>query len=101
MDLAGGARRSSTFPCAIASSIPALAGHFLRQARRLARRAVPRVGPEALRLRQSWPWPGNVRELENELGRALALADDGRPLDPSIRLRASPAARAPRSRCEP
>jgi len=66
-----------------AEDVPALAEHFLRQACRHARRAVPSVGPEALRLLRAYPWPGNVRELENELERAVALADDGRPLGPA------------------
>jgi two-component system response regulator HupR/HoxA len=63
--------------------IPALADHFLRQACRRARRAVPAVGAEALQLLQTYPWPGNVREMENELERAVALADTGRPLGPA------------------
>ncbi len=63
--------------------IPALAEHFLREACRRARRAVPAVGPEALRLLRAYPWPGNVRELENEIERAVALAEDGRPLGPA------------------
>ena len=63
--------------------MPALAEHFLRQASRHARRAIPSVGPDALRLLRAYPWPGNVRELENEIERAVALADDGRPLTPA------------------
>ena len=66
-----------------AEDIAALADHFLRHACRRARRAVPAVGPEALQLLRAYPWPGNVRELENELERAVALADDGRPLGPA------------------
>jgi two-component system response regulator HupR/HoxA len=66
-----------------AEDIPLLAEHFLRQACRRARRAVPAVGPEALPLLRGYPWPGNVRELENEIERAVALADDGRPLGPA------------------
>jgi two-component system response regulator HupR/HoxA len=66
-----------------AEDIPALADHFLREACRRARRAVPAVGIEALQLLRGYPWPGNVRELENELERAVALADDGRPLGPA------------------
>jgi two-component system, NtrC family, response regulator HupR/HoxA len=65
-----------------AGDIPALAEHFLRQACRRARRAVPAVGADALQLLQTYPWPGNVREMENELERAVALADNGRPLGP-------------------
>ena len=60
--------------------MPALAEHFRRQACRHARRAVPSVGAEALRLLRAYPWPGNVRELENEIERAVALAEAGRPL---------------------
>ena len=56
--------------------------HFLRQACRRARRAVPAVAADALQLLQTYPWPGNVREMENELERAVALADNGRPLGP-------------------
>jgi two-component system response regulator HupR/HoxA len=63
--------------------VPALAEHFLRQASRHARRAIPSVGPDALRLLRAYPWPGNVRELENEIERAVALAEDGRPLGPA------------------
>jgi len=60
--------------------VPALAEHFLREACRRARRAVPSVGPEALARLRAYPWPGNVRELENEIERAVALAEDGRAL---------------------
>ena len=66
-----------------AEDIPALADHFLREACRRARRAVPAVGMEALQLLRGYPWPGNVREMENELERAVALADDGYPLAPA------------------
>jgi transcriptional regulator with PAS, ATPase and Fis domain len=41
------------------------------------------VGPEALARLRAYPWPGNVRELENEIERAVALAEDGRPLAPA------------------
>ena len=44
---------------------------------------MPSISPEALRLLRAYPWPGNVRELENELERAVALAENGRPLEPA------------------
>jgi two-component system response regulator HupR/HoxA len=62
--------------------IAALGEHFLRRCCRRARRVVPGIGAEALQLLRAYPWPGNVRELENEIERAVALADDGRPLEP-------------------
>jgi DNA-binding NtrC family response regulator len=58
--------------------VPALAEHFLRVHRR--GRAVPGFTPEALRALRAYPFPGNVRELENEIERAVTLADDGRPI---------------------
>jgi two-component system, NtrC family, response regulator HupR/HoxA len=63
--------------------IPALADYFLRIHRQRARRAVPSVSPEALALLRSYPFPGNVRELENEIERAVALAENGRPIGPA------------------
>ena len=60
--------------------IPALTDYFLRVYRERARRAVPSISPEALRCLRAYPFPGNVRELENEIERAVALADDGRPI---------------------
>jgi two-component system response regulator HupR/HoxA len=65
-----------------AEDIPALADYFLRLYRQRARRAVPSISPEALRCLRAYPFPGNVRELENEIERAVALADDGQPIGP-------------------
>ncbi len=62
--------------------IPTLADHFLKKYRTRARRAVPGISPEALRCLGAYPFPGNVRELENEIERAVMLADDGKPLRP-------------------
>ena len=61
--------------------IPALAEHFLRVHRERARRAVTSFAPAALRCLRAYPFPGNVRELENEVQRAVALADTGGPID--------------------
>ena len=65
-----------------AEDIPALADYFLRLYRQRARRAVPSITPAALQCLRAYPWPGNVRELENEIERAVTLADDGRPIRP-------------------
>ena len=69
-------RRSASAP----RTSRTLAEHFLRVYRQRTRRAVPAISPEALRLLGAYPFPGNVRELENEIERAVTLADDGRPL---------------------
>jgi transcriptional regulator with PAS, ATPase and Fis domain len=46
------------------------------------------ISEEALTLLQAYPWPGNIRELENELRRALVVADATiEPLHLSERLR--------------
>jgi len=63
-----------------AEDIPALAEHFLRMYRERARRAVPGITSEALRCLRAYPFPGNVRELENEIERAVALAEPGQPI---------------------
>jgi two-component system response regulator HupR/HoxA len=76
--------------------IPALAEAFLRPACRRARRVVPSIVPAALALLQAYPFPGNVRELENEIERAVALAEDGPPIGPehlSERMRVARTAR--------
>lgn len=62
--------------------IPTLAEYFLRVYRERARRAVPSISPEALRCLRAYPFPGNVRELENEIERAVTLADPGQPVGP-------------------
>jgi two-component system response regulator HupR/HoxA len=65
-----------------AEDIASLTEHFLRVYRERARRAVPSISPEAMRCLRAYPFPGNVRELENEIERAVALADPGRPIGP-------------------
>jgi two-component system, NtrC family, response regulator HupR/HoxA len=81
--------------------VPVLADHFLRTYRERARRAVPGITADALRALRAYPFPGNVRELENELERAVALADDGQPIaleHLSARIRNGPGeARAPQT----
>jgi two-component system, NtrC family, response regulator HupR/HoxA len=62
------------------TDIPPLVDHFLKTYRTRARRAVPGIAPDALRCLRAYPFPGNVRELENEIERAVMLADDGEPI---------------------
>jgi two-component system response regulator GlrR len=55
--------------------IPILARHFAARFAKEARRAVPRLSPEAVRRLMEYPWPGNIRELESAIQRALVLSD--------------------------
>jgi transcriptional regulator with PAS, ATPase and Fis domain len=50
---------------------------------RCGRAQVPELAPATLRALQRYRWPGNVRELQNEIQRAIALTDPGRPIEPS------------------
>ena len=55
------------------SEIPALSTHLLAQAARRARRPVPLIPQEVLRMLVGHAWPGNIRELRNVMERALTL----------------------------
>jgi len=57
--------------------IQALARHFLRQAAERDGRPCPALTPAALQVLHGYAWPGNIRELENEMARAVALANGG------------------------
>jgi Nif-specific regulatory protein len=74
-----------------AGDVLRLARHFLELHGRAEGKPGVHLSPEAERLLDAHPWPGNVRELENEIQRALALAEPGETLSPehfSERLRA-------------
>jgi two-component system, NtrC family, response regulator AtoC len=58
------------------SEIPALATHLLAQAAKRARRPVPQVPQEVLRMLVGHAWPGNIRELRNVMERSLTLCRD-------------------------
>jgi DNA-binding NtrC family response regulator len=59
-----------------------LAEHFLALHGRQEGKPEVHLSAAAERLLQSHLWPGNVRELENEIQRALALAEPGEALTP-------------------
>jgi DNA-binding NtrC family response regulator len=54
-----------------------LLNHFIDEYARSMGRPRPFVSPVALEMLLRYPWPGNVRELQNEIQRALVLADGG------------------------
>jgi transcriptional regulator with PAS, ATPase and Fis domain len=58
-----------------AEDVPMLANHFLERAVKKFGRNVERIGEDAMKLIESYPFPGNVRELENEIERAVMLAE--------------------------
>jgi transcriptional regulator with PAS, ATPase and Fis domain len=79
--------RLAVFPIAVpplrarSEDVLPLAEHFLAlHGTREGKRGCA-FTPEATRLLLSYHWPGNVRELENEVQRALALAEPGQLLD--------------------
>ncbi|HJO24993.1 MAG: sigma 54-interacting transcriptional regulator [Myxococcota bacterium] len=59
-----------------------LAHHFLAFHGATEGKSNVDLSPEACRLLLSHNWPGNVRELENEIQRALAMAESGETLTP-------------------
>jgi len=59
-----------------------LARHFLTLHGTAEGKPNVELSPEAQRLLLSHAWPGNVRELENEIQRALAMAEPGETLTP-------------------
>ncbi len=58
-----------------------LADHFLRRHGEREEKRGCRLSRESADLLLSHAWPGNVRELENEMHRALALAESGEAID--------------------
>jgi transcriptional regulator with GAF, ATPase, and Fis domain len=61
-----------------------LAQHFLDLFAKQQAKPIRGLTTEARELLLRYPWPGNVRELENAMARAVALADDGAPLEPPL-----------------
>ena len=57
--------------------IPLLVNHLLAAAAERHRKRINGIEPNALDLLVHFDWPGNVRELQNELERAVALAEEG------------------------
>ena len=57
--------------------IPLLAGHLLRNAAREAGKTTTGFTSGAVKALVNCDWPGNVRQLENEIRRAVALAEGG------------------------
>lgn len=60
--------------------IPLIADRLLVQAARRHRKRIPGFATDAMAALCDCRWRGNVRQLQNEIERAVALANDGQPI---------------------
>lgn len=65
------------------SDIPFLAIHFLDKYSRKIDKKVNGISDDGMRSLISYNWPGNIRELENEIERAVTLADHDSYIKPT------------------
>jgi len=63
--------------------IPLLAIHFLDKYNKKMNKNVPGFTTEAMKVLEQYDWPGNVRQLENEIERAVTLAEANTFIKPS------------------
>jgi len=63
--------------------VPLLAIHFLDKYNKRMNKTVPGISDEAMKCLECYEWPGNVRQLENEIERAVTLAEEGAFIKPS------------------
>ena len=64
--------------------VPLLAEHSLARAKEDANKSVGGLTVGAIRALTNYNWPGNVRELENEIRRAVALAEENSEITPDL-----------------
>ncbi|MCE2435844.1 MAG: sigma 54-interacting transcriptional regulator, partial [Candidatus Latescibacteria bacterium] len=64
--------------------VPLLAEHLLIRAKEESNKSVGGLTVGAIRALTSYKWPGNVRELENEIRRAVALAEEEGDITPDL-----------------
>ena len=63
--------------------ITVLVRHFLAQYNEKSGKSITGISPATLRCLSAYPFPGNVRELENEMERAVAMAEPGGAIEVS------------------
>ena len=63
--------------------IPLLAIHFLDKYTTRIGKEVHGITDEAMKILEQFNWPGNVRQLENEIERAVTLAEHGSSIKPT------------------
>jgi len=64
--------------------IPDLVHHFVQKYAKKIHKTIPSVDTKAIKMFSRAPWPGNIRELENEIERAVTLAEDHAPISLDI-----------------
>lgn len=60
--------------------IPLLTMKFVSEFNQKYGKNVTGIDADAMKCLVKWPFPGNVRELRNEIERAVAMAESGKPL---------------------
>ncbi len=63
--------------------IPLLAVHFLDKFSKKIGKSVKGISEQAMKYLINYTWPGNIRQLENEIERAVTLADENSYIEPS------------------
>ena len=66
-----------------ASDVPLLAIHFLDKYNHKIKKRVHGITDEAMKYLQNYSWPGNIRQLENEIERAVTLAENDSYIKPA------------------
>ena len=64
------------------SDVPLLARHFLKGFNGRFARSITGIGERVMGQLEHYAWPGNIRQLQNEIERAVLMADDERELQP-------------------
>jgi len=79
--------RLSVFPIDLpplrerSGDIPLLAMHFLNEFNSKNNKSIRGISPQALQCLSQYPFPGNVRELQNEIERAMAMAQNRKQIE--------------------
>lgn len=79
--------RLSVFPIDLpllrerSGDIPVLAMHFLHEFNNKNNKSIKGISSQALQCLSLYPFPGNVRELQNEIERAMAMAQNGKQIE--------------------
>lgn len=64
--------------------LPDLMTHFIQKNSNRLGKNIKGFAPEVLTLFRKYPWPGNIRELENEIERAVTLAEPDQVITPDL-----------------